>query len=248
MKKRLWIGTSGYNYSHWRSGVFYPPKLPQSKWLEYYASIFNSVEINATFYKLATRDAVKGWYKQTPPDFRFVVKGSRFITHMKRLTDPVPALRNFFRPLKPLNDKLSLVLWQFPENLIANTGRLQAFTKAFRKFSDAPLAFEFRNPTWFVDQVTEIIQKERAAFCRADRPEFYESLTIPDTAPFVYFRRHGPLRYAGGYSEESLQSDAKQIRAFRRKGREVYIYFNNDIGGHAPRDAKRLESIIKGSS
>ncbi len=191
VKKRLWIGTSGYNYPHWRAGVFYPPKLPQSKWLEFYASIFNSVEINATFYKLATQEAVKGWYKQTPPDFRFVVKGSRFITHMKKLTEPVPALRKFFRPLKPLSDKLSLVLWQFPENFKVNPERLQTFIKAFRKFSDAQLVFEFRNPTWFAEAVTEIIEKDHAAFCRADRPEFYKDLRIPNTAPFVSFQHSG---------------------------------------------------------
>jgi uncharacterized protein YecE (DUF72 family) len=245
VKQRLWIGTSGFVYKHWKDGVFYPPGLPQKKWFEYYTSRFTTLEINSTFYRLASREAMSRWARDSPPGFRFVAKGSRYITHMKRLTDPAPALRNFFRPLKPLGPRLTAVLWQFPERALPNVDRLAAFIDAFRKMSSAALVFEFRNAAWFTDAVTAILKKDRAVFCRADRPDFYQQLTIPDTAPFRYYRYHGPMLYAGGYSDERLQHDARQMQTWLHGGRrDLYAFFNNDIGGHAPHDAARLRELL----
>jgi len=242
--QKIWVGTSGFVYKHWREGVFYPPGLPQKKWFEYYASRFHTLEINSTFYRLANHDAMARWYKASPPHFRFVAKGSRFITHMKRLSDPIPALHNFFRPLKPLREKLAAVLWQFPERSKPDVARLAAFIRAFQKQSDAQLVFEFRNAEWFIEPVTALLKEHRAAYCRADRPEFLRDLHFPDTAPLVYYRYHGPQRYAGDYSDTGLKRDAAAMRAFLKKGREIYAFFNNDVGGAAPRDAQRLLTFL----
>jgi uncharacterized protein YecE (DUF72 family) len=243
--QKIWVGTSGFVYKHWREGVFYPPGLPQKKWFEYYASIFRTLEINSTFYRLASRDAMKRWYDDSPRHFRFVAKGSRFITHMKRLSDPAPALRNFFRPLKPLREKLAAVLWQFPERSKPNIERLDAFIRQFQKQSDAQLVFEFRSAEWFIEPVTALLKEHSAAYCRADRPEFLRDLNFPDTARFVYYRYHGPQRYAGSYDDAVLRRDAAAMNAFLNKGRDVYAFFNNDIGGHAPRDARRLLRFLE---
>ncbi|HYG75501.1 MAG TPA: DUF72 domain-containing protein [Planctomycetota bacterium] len=246
VKTRLWIGTSGYIYKHWKQGVFYPPDLPQKEWFTWYCSRFRTLEVNTTFYRLARPAAVQKWHEQSPPDFRFFVKGSRFITHMKKLTDPPQALKRFFEGIAPLREKLAGVLWQLPENFKINTERLAAFIAEFRRFSDSRLVFEFRNPTWFHPETTALLEQYGAAYCRADQPPFLLELQIPDTASFVYYRRHGPTpgrAYADSYSDAALRSDAGEVRRFLRRGREVYVYFNNDIGGHAPRDAVRLQSF-----
>jgi uncharacterized protein YecE (DUF72 family) len=244
MRKKVWIGTSGYIYPHWREGVFYPSGLPGKKWFEYYCSQFDTLEVNTTFYHLARIDAVKEWYRLSPPGFTFFVKGSRFVTHMKKLNDPMPALRNFFRPLKPLKEKLVGVLWQFPpSNFKVNPERLERFLKTFRKFSDARLVLEFREPSWFCEPVDALLREFNAAYCHADAPDFYRSLKIPETARLLYLRRHGPppgMGEHGSYADEALRQDAELIKVTLKKRHEVFVYFNNDLGGHAPRNARRL--------
>lgn len=236
-----YIGTSGYIYEHWGSGTFYPPDLSQNKWLEYYCEYLDSVELNVTFYRLPSIAAFKGWYRRTPKNFRFAVKGSRFITHVKRLKEPSQSLRLFFSRAEALREKLSVVLWQLAPQFKLNLERLEEFVKALKKHSPCRQVFEFRHPGWFCKDVYSILKKADIAVCIADYPEC--SKDAPDIASFLYIRRHGAggQLYGGCYSEEQLQQDAKFIRSKRK---DCYIYFNNDANGWAVKNAIRLKEII----
>ena len=240
----LWIGTSGYIYQHWSNGVFYPHGLPSGKWLDYYQSQFSTVELNNTFYRLPDPDAFKRWRERTRPDFRFFVKGSRFVTHMKKLKDPKDPLSRFFHSVNQLKEKLAGVLWQTPANFTANFERLEVFLRTFRKMSDTRVVFEFRHPSWFDETVTKLFREHGAVFCRADLPDFYQGLCIPATSDFVYYRRHGGGTHAGDYSLEQLKLDAKEIHTHLQRGEDMFEYFNNDIGGFAPKNAITLESLV----
>jgi uncharacterized protein YecE (DUF72 family) len=241
------IGTSGYVYKHWGKGAFYPEKLPQSKWFEYYAEYFRTVETNGTFYKLPAPSVFQNWHDRSDKNFIFFVKGSRFVTHFKHLKDPQPALERFFNAVAPLKKKLAGVLWQLPGQWKIDAPQLREFLKTFRDFSATRLVMEFRNPTWFTDEVTAMLREYDAIYCRADMPDFYLTLKIPDTANYVYLRRHGAgeaTRYSGNYSDEALQKDAEEINSLRAEGKDVFVYFNNDIGGHALRNAKTLQDMV----
>jgi len=244
---RAYIGTSGYVYKHWANGVFYPEKLPGSKWLHFYTQHFSSVELNGTFYKLPGAHVFQNWYEQSPRGFSFFVKGSRFVTHFKHLKDPQQPLERFFGSVHPLKEKLAGVLWQLPGQYKVNVGRVAEFLKAFRQFSDTRVVMEFRNPTWFIPETTAVLKEFDAVYCRADAPEFYLGLSIPHTANYAYYRRHGagaPTMYSGNYPDESLAKDAAGLRDLISRGMDVFCYFNNDIGGHAPRNAATLEEYL----
>jgi uncharacterized protein YecE (DUF72 family) len=142
------IGTSGFTYPHWR-GVFYPEKLPQSKWLEYYAEFLPSLELNVTFYRLPAESAFESWYRRTPHHFTFALKGSRFITHVKRLKDPQEPLTLFFARSKKLKQKHRVTLWQFPPGFKVNKERIEKFVQSLREHSECLHAFEFRDQSWF---------------------------------------------------------------------------------------------------
>lgn len=240
-KTKTYIGTSGYIYQHW-SGTFYPENLPQTKRLEYYCEYLKSVELNVSFYRLPSASAFKGWYNRTPKIFRFAVKGSRYITHIKRLKDPAKSLNLFFSRTKDLKEKLSVILWQLPPQFKLNLERLDKFVKRLKKAATCRQAFEFRHPSWFCDEAYNILKKADMPICMADYPEC--SKNAPDIASFLYIRRHGAggQLYGGFYSDAQLQNDAKFIKS---KKKDCYIFFNNDAYGNAVKNAIRLKEIIK---
>ncbi|MEW5807112.1 MAG: DUF72 domain-containing protein [Acidobacteriota bacterium] len=194
MKQKIFIGTSGYNYDHWADGVIYPKGLPQNQWLEYYARFFKTVELNVTFYRLPQEKVFERWRKRTPSDFSFAIKGSRFITHVKRLKDAEEPLRNFFSRALLLEKKLSVVLWQLSPGFKKDAGRLRAFLKSLKECQrskqkrikpgksehpDEPKritkprhAFEFRHESWLCHEIYEMLDESGCTVCRADWPEF----------------------------------------------------------------------------
>lgn len=235
------IGCSGFLYDQWR-GNFYPEDLPKSHWLEYYSKQFFSVELNVTFYRLPDRETFARWYSSTSEGFIFSLKGSRFITHVKKLKDCEEPLEAFFSRASLLKEKIGIILWQFPPTFAMELGRLKDFLEALRPFG-LRNTFEFRNRTWMNRKVMDLIKKEKAALCMADWPDFLKKL--PLTADFVYMRRHGEEgNYSALYSIESLKNDAKRIKAYLRQKKDVFIYFNNDAFGYAPRNASELANLI----
>ncbi len=234
------IGCSGFSYDHWR-GPFYPEGLAKNKWLEYYAARFHTVELNVTFYRLPTEAAFRGWHERTPAHFLISVKGSRFITHVKRLKDPTVPLARFFENVKLLGGKAGVVLWQLPPGFKADVERFQNFLKELERYKSR-CAFEFRDETWVREEdIIRMLSGAGHALCMADWPEFLDEL--PQTADFVYLRRHGHGTYGGSYSEEELRQDAGRIRRYSKAGKEVFIYFNNDQGGFAPENALYLQVL-----
>ncbi|OGW53462.1 MAG: hypothetical protein A2Y81_04245 [Nitrospirae bacterium RBG_13_43_8] len=237
----LKIGCSGFLYEHWRKN-FYPNDLSKSYWLEYYSRHFSTVELNVTFYKLPDRETFLKWYYSTPEDFVFSLKGSRFITHIKKLKDCAEPLDAFFSRATLLKEKLGAILWQLPPTFAADIERLKDFIEMLNPYC-LRNTFEFRNKTWMDKKVFDLLKKEKSALCMADWPDFLDKL--PLTADFVYMRRHGEEgSYATSYSTESLEKDAKKIKSYLRQKKDVFIYFNNDAFGYAPKNALDLATLI----
>lgn len=238
---KLHIGCSGFNFSDWKS-VFYPSVLPQRKWLEHYCTIFGTVELNVTFYRLPLPKTFYYWHSITPSKFAFSLKGSRYITHMKRLLDVEDAVRTFFDKALILEEKLHVVLWQFPPGFKADIGRLKIFLQYLAHYS-VRHTLEFRNESWIGDEVVDLCREYNVSLCMADWPPFLNNL--PTTADFIYIRRHGEGgNYESDYPRTSLTSDAKQIGKYMKDGKDVFIYFNNDAHGYAPKNAKELMELI----
>jgi uncharacterized protein YecE (DUF72 family) len=237
----LRIGCSGFSYSQWK-GNFYPDGLIQRQWLGYYAKVFPVVELNVTFYRLPLEKTFDAWYNETPPDFVFSLKGSRFITHIKRLLDPQEPLERFFGRALRLQDKLRVVLWQFSPGFGINTPRLKKFLALLGKYP-VRNTLEFRNSSWITDEVIGLCRDHNVSLCMADWPEFIDDL--PLTADFVYMRRHGLKGdYARDYPPTVLRRDAARIRKYLKSGRDVYICFNNDAYGYAPKNARELMKML----
>ncbi|MBI5195946.1 MAG: DUF72 domain-containing protein [Nitrospirae bacterium] len=237
------IGCSGFMYDAWK-GVFYPEELPQKNWLSFYGEKFDALELNVTFYRLLKKEAFERWYKETSPRFSFSLKGSRFITHVKKLKDVELPLSTFFNTTAPLMEKLEVVLWQLPPNLKANLKVLKEFIEALKPYP-MRYAFEFRHKSWINSKVFKLLSTYNIAVCMADWPPFIEE--VPLTADFVYIRRHGKGgNYSTPYPTEQLKKDAKKIKAFMKEGKDVYIFFNNDAFGYAPQNAKELKEILAG--
>ena len=238
----LKIGCSGFNYGGWK-GNFYPPDLPQKKWLDFYCKIFNTVELNVTFYRLPLASTFSKWHNETPSDFVFSIKGSRFITHIKRLLDPQEPLEIFFERALNLKEKLRVVLWQFSPSFKINIERLKFFLKLLKKYP-VKNTLEFRHESWITEEVIDLCRKHNISLCTADWPEFIDEL--PVTSDFVYTRRHGKGgSYATCYSKAELKKDAKKIKNYLKDNKDVFIYFNNDAYGYAPKNAKELMEMLK---
>jgi uncharacterized protein YecE (DUF72 family) len=235
------IGCSGFAYDHWRKN-FYPEDLSRNRWLEYYCKHFLTVELNVTFYRLPEREAFSKWYLSTPEDFVFSLKGSRFITHVKKLKDCIEPIEVFFSRALLLKEKLGVILWQLPPTFNVDLGRLKDFLELLKPYRMRN-AFEFRNKTWMNKKVINLLEKEYAAFCMADHPDFLKNL--PLTADFAYIRRHGKDgNYTTSYSTEALKNDAKCIKSCLRQKKDVFVYFNNDAFGYAPKNAAELITLI----
>lgn len=235
------IGCSGFHYPHWK-GPFYPEKLDERFFLEYYAKRFKTVELNVTFYRMPEREILSRWCAETPEDFIFSLKGSRFITHVKKLKAFEEPLSVFFSRIDLLGNKLGPILWQIPPNLPCNKEKLRSFLEALRPYN-AKNVFEFRNQTWIKKEIFNLLESEGATICMADWPEFLQNL--PATSDLVYIRRHGHGTYAISYTEEELKKDRKLINNFLRQKKNVYIYFNNDANGYAPLNALQLMEMMK---
>jgi uncharacterized protein YecE (DUF72 family) len=235
------IGCSGWNYKHWRE-VVYPKGVPASRWLQHYATLFDTVEVNTTFYRLPTVKAVGAWVEQTPPAFLFAVKASRYLTHLKRLTDMDAPVRRFYERIDPLvrSPKLGPVLWQLPPNFPRNDERL---AHALSHLPPGRHAFEFRHPTWFVAETYELLRRHGAALVIGDDPRRpFQALDL--TADFAYLRfHHGGDD--GNYSHRKLGVWARRIEEWRAEG-DVYAYFNNDWGGFAVENGLWLKERLGG--
>lgn len=242
------IGCSGWNYRSW-AGDFYPQGCPQRRWLEHYATVFDTVEVNTTFYRLPRRDAVARWVEQTPPGFLFTVKSSRYLTHMKRLTDMDQGVRKLWERLEPLtaSPKCGPILWQLPPNMKRDDERLRA---ALDRLPPAQHhAFEFRHASWFEDgaPTLELLQDHGVALVIGDRPEVHAFQPVDAiTADFTLVRfHHGTRGRRGNYSEAEIAAWAERIAAWSRAGTSVFAYFNNDWEGFAPRNAARLQQLVQ---
>jgi uncharacterized protein YecE (DUF72 family) len=263
------VGISGWTYRPWR-GVFYPPKHPQKRELEYASRVLRTIEINGTFYSLQRPSSFQKWYAETPKDFVFSVKGARFITHMKKLRDVEVPLANFFASgVLCLREKLGPILWQFPPNFGWNEPRFREFFALLPRHTSAAAALskqhneklhgrawtktdarrtlhyavEIRHQSFLVPEFFQLLRDEQIAFVFADTAgnwPYAEELTTN----FVYCRLHGDQQlYVSGYSDSALQSWAERLRRWRR-GRDVFVYFDNDAKVHAPFDAQRLAALL----
>jgi uncharacterized protein YecE (DUF72 family) len=238
--KPVRIGCSGWNYPHWRERV-YPRGVPQRRWLEHYATLFDTVEVNNTFYRLPKRESVAAWVEETPPNFLFAVKASRFLTHMKRLTDMGRGVERFYERIAPLveSPKMGPVLWQLPETFHRDDERL-AF--ALERLPPGRHCFEFRHPSWFAGDVYAVLREHVVALVIGDHPERpFQAHEL--TADWTFVRFHyGSRGRNGNYSERELETWARRIAQWRRRA-DVYAYFNNDWEGYAVRNGLKLRSL-----
>ena len=224
------VGTSGYSYAHWRR-IFYPEGLPTSRWLAFYGSVFRTVELNATFYRLPTVQSVERWREEVPRGFVFAAKGSRYLTHMKRLKDPAQGLGRYFERVDHLRPKLGPILWQLPPQMdTADLDRLNRFLAVLPK--DLRHAVEFRSAAWYTRGVCDLLDRHGAAFCEHDLVAKKPPRT---TGGFRYVRYHGTAgKYGGLYGKRAL---APMVRSLTRSHEDAFVYFNNDLQGHALVDA-----------
>jgi uncharacterized protein YecE (DUF72 family) len=236
------VGCSGWNYPHWRERV-YPKGLPARAWLAHYAELFDTVEVNNTFYRLPSRSAVAGWVEQTPAGFIFAVKASRYLTHMKRLTDMQAGVERFYERIDPLveSGKLGPLLWQLPSSFRRDDDRLAA---ALEQLPTGRHCFEFRHDSWFAGPVYELLRAHDVALVIGDHPERpFQAHEL--TADFTFVRFHYGARGRGGnYSRTELEEWAQRIRRWRREV-AVFAYFNNDWNAYAIRNAKDLTAMVE---
>jgi uncharacterized protein YecE (DUF72 family) len=237
---RIHIGTSGWHYPHWR-GPFYPEDLRKSDFLSYYAHRFRTVEINNSFYRLPARETLAEWRRTVQPGFVFSVKGSRYITHMKKLKDPRGPVREFVDRVSALENSLGPILFQIPPEWRFNGDRLNGFLEALP--AGCRYAMEFRDPSWLREDVYEAMGCHGVAFCMYELAGWSSPRRI--TANFVYVRLHGPEKaYQGQYATRVLAGWAGAFSAWARGGREIFCYFDNDEAGYAAQDAARLQEML----
>ena len=241
---RVHIGTSGWHYKHWLDDVFYPSGTKPAQMFEFYAKHFNTVEINNSFYHLPSAKTFDNWRDSSPRGFLFAVKASRFITHMKKLKDPKPSAEKFFQVADRLGKKLGPVLFQLPPRWKVNPDRFAEFLESLP--CGHKYVFEFRDETWFVPEVYALMRRHKAAFCIHD----FADMRVPHeiTANFTYIRFHGPTsaKYFGSYSSAQLREWAARIEDWSRRVSTIYIYFNNDPGGAAVKNAFVLKRLVSG--
>ena len=243
MTARFHIGTSGWMYDHWR-GDFYPQELAKSKWLPYYVEQFETVELNNTHYIQPKPASWQNWHDAAPDGFRYAIKAHRFLTHWKRFKDPERSLEKQIRAAEALKSHLGPFLYQAPPNFErdeATVERLEHFLSILPRRHCHTL--EFRHASWFGDDTQEQLRRHNVAFCSYDMPKL--DCPVVATASFAYMRFHGTTqKYGGNYTDEMLRDWAKRLKAIARDVDDVYVYFNNDIGGHAPRNAKTLRELL----
>lgn len=236
--KRLRVGTSGYQYPHWKDR-FYPKELTRKQWFRFYSEQFETVEINNTFYGLPSGNTFDTWREEAPPGFCYVLKYSRFGTHIKRLKDPRDHVGTFLESAERLRSHLGPILVQLPPKWGVDPGRLSGFLEAVpRKHR---WAIEFRDPSWLCDEIFGILRAHRSALCIHDMIEDHPREV---TADWVYLRYHGPHN-GGNYSHQFLTAEADRIAELLRDGLEVFAFFNNDQEGYAPENARDLRRYVE---
>lgn len=237
---KVYIGTSGFSYSHWGKGIFYPKDLSQTKWFEYYCQHFDTVELNVSFYRLPKKEVFVNWQKRAGKDFVFSVKGNRYITHVKKLKDCRESVKRFFQNADGIKNGKDIILWQLPPRFRANLERLESFLgilpKAWRH------AFEFRDESWLNNSIYELLKKRNIAVVFQDYPQW--PITKKVTTDFIYLRLHGRKKlYSSCYTENELKNWAKKIRTWTKRDLDVYTYFNNDALGYAIENVQTLKKL-----
>lgn len=237
----IYIGTSGWHYKDWR-GPFYPAGMQQRDYLDFYLQFFRTVEINNSFYRLPSPETFTAWNRAVPEDFIFSVKASRFITHMKKLKDPQQSLQRFMQQVVFLKEKLGPILFQLPPLWKLDLARLKDFLQALPPYYR--YTFEFRHPEWYHEKVYELLRDHHAAFCIYELARHTSPMEI--TADFVYVRLHGPgEKYQGSYPVPVLREWAEKAFEWQEKGKEVFIYFDNDQFAYAALNARTLKGMIE---
>lgn len=239
-KPTVLLGTSGWSYKHWK-GIFYPQDLPQKKWFQYFSGKFDTVEINASFYRIPILKTVQGWYERSPGDFKFSVKMSRLVSHRKKLKNCSDELQWFFSVFEPLYPKIAVVLIQLPPLLKFDPARINEFSSLLP--TRYRFAFEFRNPGWYREETYEILARYGHIFCIHDMAGVATEKII--TSDSIYIRFHGfDSMYVGDYPETHLKQWAEWIKKQFQENRSVYAYFNNDIGGYAVKNCMSLRNML----
>lgn len=244
MKSGLFIGTSGYCYAHWSKGAFYPKGMKQRDYLPFYAEHFNTVELNISFYRRPIWEFLHRWAEITPSDFRFAAKLNRMVTHYQKLRNCDKTLAGEKVLREGLGEKLAVVLAQLPPNLPADTVLLKDFLDLLRTDCGRwipRLAVEFRHPTWQTDEVYQLLSDHGVAICLADWGSTH--FTRPNDAPFLYIRRHSGQDH-GCYTSDQIRQDARLIGPHLAAGKQVYVYYNNDLNAFAVRNARELAALL----
>jgi len=239
------VGCSGWNYKSWR-GRFYPHDLPVAGWLKHYATVFDTVEINNSFYRLPQRKTFAAWRRQVPSHFLFAVKASRFLTHMKRLLDPEEPVKRLFASVSGLGRQLGPVLYQLPASLKIDLPRLDRFLRTLPRPSRTSRlhVIEFRDPSWYVAETYTLLEQRRVALCLHDMVG--SAISEPIVGPFVYVRFHGTTgKYHGSYSRRQLNRWAHVLAEHAHDGRKVFAYFNNDPDAVATANALTFRSMLE---
>jgi uncharacterized protein YecE (DUF72 family) len=240
----IYVGTSGYSYKHWKN-LFYPEGLRPNEWLKFYSTRFKSLELNNTFYRLPSEAAISSWYRNTPEDFIFAAKGSRYLTHSKRMLNPEGGVKKYLDVVAGLREKLGVVLWQLPADAKVDLLVFENFCHLLADINPGLRhAFEFRSDEWFREEVYASLKKFNYALCISDSVAWPKSEVI--TANFTYVRLHGPGGlYGSVYREDQLKEWSDKIENYSRKVEDIYVYFNNDAFAYAPRNAQELTQLLR---
>jgi uncharacterized protein YecE (DUF72 family) len=237
----IYVGTSGWVYRGWRDTLY--RGIPARRWLAHAARTFGALEINGSFYVQIKPETYRRWRDETPPGFKFALKGHRFITHYKRLRDVRDSVMRLRDPARELGDRLAVVVWQLPSNFACDLERLDGFLAALEAWPDVRHSIELRHRSWFVDGVADRLAAARVANCMGDAPDF--PLWRQVTTDLVHVRLHGHTRkYASSYSSASLARWAADALAWEREGREVHVYLDNDAEGAAVANALALRRLV----
>lgn len=239
MKSNYFSGCSGWYYKDWK-GRFYPERLSESKWLEYYSRHFNTVEINNTFYRFPNEKTVKGWHNRTPEDFKVTLKVNQLITHRKRFEGTQSAINRFYNLADILEDKLGCILFQFPPDIPKNIVFLKNAIKQFDPLKNNIV--EFRHSSWFDSEVYKLLGEFEVGFCSVSSPELPEDIITTSNTVYVRFHGIGVEKYRYLYSKEELKGWADKIRKLDVEN--VFCYFNNDYNANAPQNCIMLKEML----
>lgn len=240
------VGTSGFSYADWR-GVFYPEEVKPKTYLEYYASHFDCVEINASFYHLPKKKVVQGWYERTPSHFRFCPKMSRLITHTHHLKSP-DLLYAFFNVFEPLQQKMGPILIQLPPSLKFGAPQVEPFFHILKdRYSSYSFAIEARHPSWISEDAYGLLKKYGLEWVVADSANIYPSAPVV-TGKIAYLRFHGPgALYSSDYPADILKKYALLARQWIQQKKKIWAFFNNDVQGYAVKNAREFRHLLMGS-